>query len=279
MKSSALRQILLYALSLGIAACGAGDRSAPSLPTSAQGVPAPGVAAPGSSPEVWMPVTSEGAEPAGFKAVFRVDPKPDTEGIIHGDSPLTVEFDVCGSRTDADKTLSYLYDWDFDHVADVVGTGDACHQEHKYDTRRLTDAKGNVLFETNVCVVSGDPRLHGPGTYFSCRTFRISLPVSSQRSTFPHHTGYGQQWTDGVPTGTYDLAQATRACQEYVLGTAPGVDFCRTTGCGCPSPPSGPNQCTFNEAPPPLPRRVWFYTGPFVGQTTNDVCAFGLVWD
>ena len=177
MKSSALRQISLYALSLGIAACGAGDGSAPSLPTSPQGAPAPGATAPDSSTEISMPVTSEGAQPAGFKAVYRVDPKPDTEGIIRGDSPLTVQFDACGSRTDADKTLTYLFDWDFDHRANVVGTGDACQQEHTYNLKKLPDATGNALFETGVCVVSGNPRVHGPETYFSCRTFRISLPV------------------------------------------------------------------------------------------------------
>lgn len=94
-----------------------------------------------------MPVTSDGAEPAGFKAVFRVDPKPDTDGIIHGESPLTVQFDACGSRTDADKTLSYLYDRDFDRVANGVGTGDACRREHTYNLRQFPDGKGNVLFD------------------------------------------------------------------------------------------------------------------------------------
>lgn len=179
MKSSALRQTSLSALILGIAACGAGDRSAPSLPTSVQVVPTSGVVAPGSSPGISMPVTSQGTKPAGFDAVFRVDPKPDVQGIIHGDSPLLVEFDLCRSRTEGDKNLSYLYDWDFDHVADVVGTGDDCLMEHRY--RRTAAGKGNELLKTNVCVVSGDPRVHGPGTYFSCRTFRISLPpVRSQ---------------------------------------------------------------------------------------------------
>jgi hypothetical protein len=109
MKSSALRQISLYALSLGIAACGAGDGSAPSLPTSPEVVRPTGVAAPDSSTEIWMPVGFEGAEPPNFKAVFRVRPRPDTQGIIRGESPLTVEFDVCGSRSDTDKTLTYLY--------------------------------------------------------------------------------------------------------------------------------------------------------------------------
>ena len=271
MKSSALRQVSLYAFAFGIAACGAGDRSAPLAPSSAQVVRPTGVA-PDSSPEISMPVTSEGTKPAGFEAVFRVHPRPDTEGIIRGDSPLTVEFNVCGSRTDADKTLTYLFDWDFDHRANVVGTGDACQQEHTYDTRRRTDAKGNVLFETSVCVVSGNPRVPGPGTYFSCRTFRISLPVPSQRRTFLHHTGYGQTWTDGVPTGTYDLAQATRACQEYVLAT-PGTGPCGTTPCSCSELQ---NECTYSNG---SPFRIWFYAGQYVGNTNDGFCEFGLVWD
>ncbi len=177
MTPSALRQFSLFTLSLGIAACGAGNGSAPLLPTSPEVEPASGVAAPGSSPEILMPVTSQGVQPEGFKAVFRVHPKPDTDGIIHGYSPFTVQFDVCGSRTDADKTLSYLYDWDFDHRPNVVGTGEACRQEHTYKVRPVPGGKGDVLFETNVCVVSGDPRVPGPDTFFSCRIFRISVPV------------------------------------------------------------------------------------------------------
>lgn len=151
-----------------------------------------------------MPVTSQGAEPAGFKAVFRVNPKPDTEGIIQGDSPLTVHFDVCSSRTDADKPLSYLYDWDFNHVADVVGTGDACQQEHKYDVRRFPQARGKVLFETNICVVSGDPRVHGPGTHFACRAFKVSLPVPVSEPG----TGPTPPPTGGVATFTYSNASS-----------------------------------------------------------------------
>jgi hypothetical protein len=129
------------------------------------------------------------------------------------------------------------------------------------------------VYETGVCVVSGNPRVHGPGTYFSCRTFRISLPAPpAQPATFLHHTGWGQTWTDGIPTGTYNLAQATRACQEYVLAT-PGADSCVTTGCSCSRLQ---DECTYNSDE----SRAWFYAGQYVGNTTEDTsCDFGLVWD
>ena len=93
---------------------------------------------------------------------------------------------------------------------------------------------------------------------------------------FPHHTGYGQEWFDDFPTGTYDLGQATRACEEYVAATAPGLDSCMIQGCGC----GGGDECTFNNASGGgQTRRVWFYRGQYIGQTTDNSCSDGLVWD
>jgi hypothetical protein len=78
-----------------------------------------------------------------------------------------------------------------------------------------------------------------------------------------------------VPTGTYNLDQATRACQEYVAAVSPGADNCITVGCGCP-----PDECTYNEAAGAgQVRRVWFYRGQYIGNTTDNQCAFGLAWD
>jgi hypothetical protein len=175
MKSSLVARIAIYGCAVVLAACGAGDRSAPVGPSPAQ-VQHTITATPASSPEVSMPVTSEGTKPADFKGVFHVDPKPDAEGIIHGESPLGVEFDTCGSRTDADKTLTYLYDWNFDGVADVIGTDATCHQQHNYRAKA-----GDETIRTNVCVVSGNPRVHGPDTYFSCRSYEISVLASKAR--------------------------------------------------------------------------------------------------
>jgi len=174
MTAPALRRISLYVLSLGVAACGAGDHS-PSRPTSIEAAK-PTVVTPGST-GITMPVTSQGTKPAGFEASVRVDPHPNKDGIIVGDSALSVRFNACHSKSGSDRELFYLFDWDSDHLADAAGTGEACEQEHKYDVRRFPDARGHVLFETNVCVVSGDPRRPGPETYFSCRTFRINLTV------------------------------------------------------------------------------------------------------
>jgi hypothetical protein len=57
-----------------------------------------------------------------------------------------------------------------------VGTGDACHQSHKYNVKSAPDGKGEAIFETNICVVNADPRAHAPGAYYSCRTYRVGLP-------------------------------------------------------------------------------------------------------
>jgi hypothetical protein len=134
-------------------------------------------AAPSVGEGLGMPVTSSGAKPAGFEARLRVDPRPGDDGVIRGDSPLTVNFDLCGSTPGEGSALTYLFDFDFDDVADAVGTGDACQQHHKYNVHSVPNPGRNVSFRSNVCVVSGDPRNHGPNTYFSCRTFTVGLPV------------------------------------------------------------------------------------------------------
>jgi hypothetical protein len=119
---------------------------------------------------------TQGAYPEGFLPKFRVTPKPGADGVIHGESPLEVEFDLCGSTADAGKTLHFLFDWSFDHVADVVGTGDACHQKHRYRVPE-SDAKGEKTLRTNVCVANADPRGDTSGGYISCRQYTISLPI------------------------------------------------------------------------------------------------------
>jgi len=40
------------------------------------------------------------------------------------------------------------------------------------------------------------------------------------------------------------------------------------------------DECTYNNAGAQgLTRRVWFYRGQYVGQTTNNACSNGLAWD
>lgn len=177
-----LRRVLLLGASIAVAAC-AGHDGSRVLPTSEAGqgqaaLPT-GTGAPGSTPAIVME-SSDGDAPAGFVPSFRVRPRPDEDGVIRGYSPLTVEFDLCNSTPDAGKTLHFFFDWTFDHRPDTAGTGDACRQEHTYRLDRgSSEAQG---FETNVCVVNGDPR--GPGReslYFSCRSYRVALPAPPTR--------------------------------------------------------------------------------------------------
>ena len=90
---------------------------------------------------------------------------------------------------------------------------------------------------------------------------------------FPHHTGYGQNWSDEQPTGTYTVDQAMRACEQYVAATNP-LDICHDDGCGC----GGGPECIFNDGGGGQ-TRVWFYAGQYIGNTTDNSCAFGLAWD
>jgi hypothetical protein len=124
-------------------------------------------------------VESAGAYPEGFLPRFRVTPQPGSDGVIRGETPLKLEFDLCGSTPGTGKALHFLYDWDSNHVADLVGTETACHQTHTYRVPPQEDAKGEKSLRTNVCVVNGDPRENAGGTYFSCRTYTIAIPRPS----------------------------------------------------------------------------------------------------
>jgi len=220
MGRSALGRVLLGVSVLSLAACAPGDRSTPSGPSSTKvgtAAAAPAVAAPALS----VPATTEGTKPAGFEAVIRVDPKPNGDGLIVGDAPLVVEFDACGSRSGDGQPLTYLYDWDRDHLADAIGRGDDCRRQHTYTTRKQPDASGHVLVESNVCVVSGNPRVHGPDTYFSCRHFGVlvavsktSTPVAGLRIQVEGHADVG------VPCDVGDYS-----CQaHYVCNAVTGYE-------------------------------------------------------
>lgn len=175
-------------------ACGGSSAVAPATPTApvavapvVHQVPAGGPGSPTSSSAVGddVPyVESAGAYPEGFLPKFRVQPGPDEEGVIHGDSPLTVEFDTCGSTAEAGKTLHFVFDWDYDHQAEIVGTGDACRQTHTY--RTAADGAARTI-RTNVCVVNGDPQ--AAGTYVSCRTTTVTLAASSSSAGLPRFCG------------------------------------------------------------------------------------------
>ncbi|HET7294288.1 MAG TPA: hypothetical protein VFM88_17825 [Vicinamibacteria bacterium] len=168
MKAAATRFPWL-GLAVFLGACNAHD--APQIPTAATRERA-AAAAPASD------LASASGGPAGFFASFRVEPQPGTDGVIRGSSPLPVEFDLCRSRADAGKPLYFLFDWNFDHVADVIGTGDTCLQTHTFNAKDSPDG----TFEANVCLANGDPRAHSPNTYITCRSYEIrvtSFPQSN----------------------------------------------------------------------------------------------------
>jgi hypothetical protein len=210
-----------FACALVLASCGSGERSAPAFPTAPELARA--TAAIPSAGGVAMPVTSQGAQPAGFKAVLRVDPKPDEDGVIRGSSPLDVDIDACGSQAGEGGELTFLFDWDSDHVADVVGTGDACHQHHRY----RVSAAGEV--RTNACVVSGSPNAPGPSTYFSCRSFTFALVVPKSGAPLSgslvgsYSVGAGPNWQTNPPT--YSCVEAC----AVIFGGNSSQYHCSTT--------------------------------------------------
>ncbi len=144
---------------------------------SAGSAPPAAVASPWGVPaEAVRIVEGSADEPPGFKAWIMTDPRRNEEGQILGSSPLTVEFDACRSTAGEGQTTYFYFDWDFDHRADVWGTGDACRQEHTYKLKPVDNAKGNETIVTNICVTNGDLKKHDPETYVSCREFTIVMP-------------------------------------------------------------------------------------------------------
>ncbi len=182
------RAASLFASALLLSACGSGS-SSPSAPTSP--AKAPVVAAPVVSPTRGIAlgvastptgdpyVESAATAPGGFVPKFRVDPHPGDDGVIRGDSSIQVEFDLCGS-SNLDGKTHFLFDWNFDHVADVIGTGSACKQTHTYRAPATAQGQAQKTLRTNVCVTSGDPRGAAGDVFFSCRQYTIGLTAPRQ---------------------------------------------------------------------------------------------------
>lgn len=155
------------ASSLGGVACGAYQRDG-DLPT------APAALAVPASPFEIVMESSQGVAPAGFELVSHTDPKADEGGVIRAESPLTVAFDLCGSTVNDGGHPWFLFDFDFDHVPDVIGKAESCRQTRTYRLR--FDADQDALIAANFCLANADPSVRKPGTYFSCRSVRIALP-------------------------------------------------------------------------------------------------------
>ncbi len=178
MTGSILRRGLAPAVALCVAACGAGDRATPSSPSAVQSTRTPDTRTPGVG--VALPAESSGTKPVGFDSSIRVNPKPDEDGIIRGNSPLEVEIDVCQSKQGEGAPLTYLLDWNFDSFADAAATGDDCVFTHRFAVPVGATGAARSL-RANVCVVSGNPNVKGPDTYFSCRALRFELVPEKEK--------------------------------------------------------------------------------------------------
>lgn len=207
------------------------------------------VGAPASSPEVQGVeiVQSAAAKPDGFQASVFSDPRRDETGVIVGSSPITVEFDACRSTSGDGSPLYYYFDWEFDHRANVWGTGDACLQKHTFRAKPVDGARGDDTFRANVCVATGDLNRHDPATYVSCREFTIRVPQveacnGAQPDSFPHLTApagmnsaaLGNVYANDCPVevmsnagGGFDFVNITTVFQNFngtftMICTAPG---------------------------------------------------------
>lgn len=167
-------------LVVGLAILGSACGPSPAAPTAPPAVSLQGLGS--SSGENVAYASRAVAAPEGFVPKFRVDPGPGDDGVIRGDETIEVEFDLCGS-SNADGKTHFLFDWSFDHVADVVGSGEACRQTHTYRVQASVQGGKEQTLRTNVCVTSGDPRSGGPDVFFSCREYTIGLKAAPGQPT------------------------------------------------------------------------------------------------
>ena len=103
---------------------------------------------------------ADGRRPA---PVFRTKPPADGQGRITGGASLDVTFDLCASnRADADRELSFTYDFDGDGVVDASG---ACRQTRRYEF----DVSGPRCINSVACVGDGEKDYEACRTYAVCR--------------------------------------------------------------------------------------------------------------
>jgi hypothetical protein len=200
---------------LVLVSCGGGDGKAPQSPAA----PSAFAGAGNETAGIAM-ASSQGLAPEGFELRMKLDPRPGEDGIIRDGSPVTVDIDLCGSTPDAGKTLHFLFDFDFNDLAEVVGTGDTCHQKHTY--RVPKDATKDIVLESNVCVTNGDPGVHDGSTYFSCRVVRVALPkptanlsceTGAPAGCYPFFLGGSLSWPGGTVADSGVFAFDNETCQ------------------------------------------------------------------
>jgi hypothetical protein len=99
-----------------------------------------------------------------------------------------------------------------------------------------------------------------------------SPDVSDACMPVTHSDGLGQTWTDCVPLGTYNEAQAMKACEAWTVATDASVGSCVVNSC------SG-EMFVENE----VAGRIWSYAGPYTELVTQYGmgCPYGsgLPWN
>jgi hypothetical protein len=248
-------RLSIVGLGFVLASCGGHDSGVAPLPV------APSSPSSGASGSGYAMSSSRGIAPEGFELRMKLDPRPGEDGIIRDGSPVTVDIDLCGSTPDAGKTLHFLFDLDFNDLAEVVGTGDTCHQKHTY--RVPKDATKDVVLESNVCVTNGDPGVHDGSTYFSCRVVRVALPKGPSGSCGSNpglpagcQSGIydGDPFSIGWPGGTGPNNEVpgfdgTGCDDEDFISFADGVVFAKSQAeaeCLCGEQASGPSDTDFS---------------------------------
>lgn len=199
------RAFVCCCLGVVAAACGGSDGVVPQLPTAPVGPV-------GARPDADIVMeSSQGLAPAGFQMVSRVDPRAGEDGVIRAGAPVTVTFDLCGSTVNDGGHPWFLFDFDFNHVADVIGKTESCRQTHTY--RIAPDAPADRSLGANFCFTNADPSGDGKCTYFSCRSVRIALPhfAGAPAGCYTSAT-FSFQWPGGV--GPHDFfVNDDRHCQ------------------------------------------------------------------
>jgi len=164
-----------------------------------------------ASPETGAVVYDIGLLSAQSKpdAAFKTVPAADSEGVIYGNNPLTVQFNNCQSRpTDEDDDLKFTYDFDGDGAVDAFGH---CRWDNTYTAPAIahvcvSDRRGNDVcrdWEIRPGSITAPPdpnnrpTASAPSGFISCPSFdsQISLLLTDP-------DGEAISWTATVTNGT-----------------------------------------------------------------------------
>jgi hypothetical protein len=168
--------------------------------------------APQAPPSTVTAPASEGTAAALGEpnAVFNANPAPGGDGVIRGESPLTVTFNMCKSRDDDEgDSLKFTYDYDGDGTVDERGI---CRGSNTYTARRgsekcskavtcVSDKQPdhNVCHTWEVCVAGAAPAppTGGPA---ACNLSGLVAEVEPNEDGTPSNGG-GLHPPDPLPEG------------------------------------------------------------------------------